>query len=562
MSVLSIFAPTSTDREYVAKLLNDLSPRNCDSSCHSLHDLLLNTTEITRKDLIPAISKLSTFLDQGHVDQAAVLASSLVNVPQRYFKAGDFKQTMSIFVSRPDLHSSKFAAPFLGLCEKSLTNEADIPLLIDDPMDLVPIASVGKNPMVTAFIVRVAQLVPALRVPFTFNGLIEQILPTIASNRSHLSLLQSLLSDPQSRQYFCDMGHIPSVVSALFDLAISSLATDVFRALLDPNDLLHLANIQKKMFELAVPKQLVVYMTMNDSSDETIQNAAICLADCLKYCRLESLPFHDSVLFELINSKPHIQNAFLYLFETIAVSNPHLFPKDETVVSHISVQTNPFALLFLSYLSYSCWRKSALDFSLLASLTGHNLSLALACATQRHVFFPNADIIAQSPENESNRAIACANCLFSGKGNIPKNALVHYISLFFDSHGNYRNPLIFPTTSVQRNEFYPESFLFWGKNEFNEINRARFINDTVTYDKSPNITIFDMPPDQAHVNLLEMNARTRNVMRDNDTWKARYEALEAEHAKLTKDYSRVEMELIESQCQHLLNLEAKSNEYA
>ncbi|OHS95561.1 hypothetical protein TRFO_10459 [Tritrichomonas foetus] len=561
MSVLSLFAPTSTDKEYLTKLINDMTPRNADTNCHSIQELLLNSKEITRKDLVPILSKMTTFIEQKSIEKATLIATTLVNNPNRFFKAGDFKQAMTAFISKPELQSSLFTPPFLGLCERSLLSESDIPLLIDDPMDLVPIASLSKDPMVTSFIVRVAQLVPALRVPFTFNGLIEQILPTISSNQSHLSLLASLLSDPQSRQYFCDMGHIPNVVTALFELNISTLATSVFRALLDPNDLLHLSLIQKKLIDMSVPKQLVVSMTMPDSTDETIQNAAVCLADCIKYYKLDQLPFQTNFLFDLINSKPHIQNAFLYLFETISISNPSLFPKDEEVVSHILPQNNPFALLFLSYLSYSCWRKSSLDFTQISSLTGHNLSLALACATQRHYSFPNAEILAQSPENESTRAIACANCLFSHKieqkGNLQRHFLVHYASQFFNMHGNDRNPII----GGHVNEYFPEAFLVWGRTEFSETNRGRLINETVTYDKSPQLDVFDLPPDQAHVNLLEMNARTRKVMRDNDTWKARYEALEAEHAKLTRDYSRVEMELIESQCQHLVNIESQLNEH-
>lgn len=586
MSVLSLFAPSSTDKEYLAKLINDMTPRNADSSCHSIKELLSTSPEIVRKDLIPLIAKMTTFVEQKSISQATLIATTLVNAPQKYFKPGDFKQMMSILISNPDLQNSAFTPPFLGLCERSLLNEHDIELMIDDPMDLVPIASLSKDPLITAFIVRAAQLVPALRVPFTFNGLIEQILPTIGSNPSHLSLLASLLSDPQSRQYFCDMGHIPNIVTVMFELNVSTMSKSVFRSLLDPSDLLHLGIIQKKLFELAVPKQLVVLMSMPDSTDETVQNSAICLADCIKYYKLESLPFQKNLLFDLIASKPHIQNSFLYLFETIAVSNPNLFPTDDEIVSKISPQNNPFALLFLSYLSYSCWRKSSLDISSLSSLTGHNLSLALACATQRHVFFPNSNIIAQSPENEANRAIACANCLFCANAKpdsdtdinsnanasadpqqrgLQRHILVHYASLFFSAHGNDRNPIITNSSqliSSQTNtaEYFPEAFLVWGRTEFSETNRGRLINETVTYDKSPQIEIFDLPPDQAHVSLLDMNARTRKVMRDNENWKTRYEALEAEHTKLTKDYSRIEMELIESQCQHLVNMETKSND--
>ena len=453
MSVLSIFAPSSTDKEYLSKLITDMTPRNADSCCHSIKELLSTSPEIVRKDLVPLVAKMTTFIEQKSVQQATLIATTLVNAQQKYFKPGDFKQAMSVLISNPELQNSSFTPPFLGLCERSLLTENDINLMIDDPMDLVPIASLSKDPLITSFIVRVAQLVPALRVPFTFNGLIEQILPTIGTNPSHLSLLASLLSDPQSRQYFCDMGHIPNLVTVMFELNVSTMAKSAFRSLLDPSDLLHLGFIQKKLHELAVPKQLSVLMSMPDSTDETVQNSAICLADCIKYYKLDSLPFQINLLFDLISSKPHIQNSFLYLFETIAVSNPQLFPNDDEIVNRISPQNNPFALLFLSYISYSCWRQSSLNINSLGSLTGHNLSLALACATQRHVLFPNANIIAQSPENEANRAIACANCLFCSnfesdtnsnsdpqQRSLQRNVLVHYSSLFFSSHGNDRNP--------------------------------------------------------------------------------------------------------------------------
>lgn len=569
MSVLSLFAPSSTDKEYIAKLINDMTLRNADTNCHSIQELLSSSTEIVRKDLLPLIQKMNTFIEQNSLDQATLIATTLYNARTKYFKPGDFKQLLSTLISNPKLQNSKFTPPFLGLCEKSLLTESDIPLMIDDPMDLIPIASLSKDPLITSFIVRTAQLVPSLRVPFTFNGLIEQILPTIPSNQDHLSLLASLLSDPQSRQYFCDMGHIPHIVTALFELNINTLVTSAFRSLLDPSDLLHLDLIQRKLQELLVPKQLAVSIAMPDSTDETIQNAAICLGDCIKYFKLEALPFQTDFIIDLINRKPHIQNAFIYLLETVAISNPHLFPQEEAIVSKINPQTNPFALLFLSYLSYTCWRKAVLDLNTVSALTGHNLSLALMCATQRHVLFPNAEIIAQSPENEANRALACANCLFcmkkseneQQKRGITRNVLVHYASQFFQLHGNDRNPIIINSTNTQStSDFYPEPFLVWGRSQFSETNRGRLINETVTYDKSPQLEVFDLPPDQAHLNLLEMNARTRNVMRDNENWKTRYEALESEHAKLTKDYSKIEMELIESQCQHLVNLEAKQSD--
>ena len=62
----------------------------------------------------------------------------------------------------------------------------------------------------------------------------------------------------------------------------------------------------------------------------------------------------------------------------------------------------------------------------------------------------------------------------------------------------------------------------------------------------------DISPDEAHANLLTLNNKANEILRDNDLWRAKYEALEHRHAAMMKDYSHLETQLIESKCQQMI----------
>ncbi|KAH0793343.1 hypothetical protein GPJ56_002753 [Histomonas meleagridis] len=557
MSVLSLFAPSATDQQYLAQLTKEITPRNSKDKCFQIKELFAKSNEITRKDLIPLLKKIESFLEQNAVDAAGEIASVLLTTKQTLFKESDFKQIMTIVLQNQGTQKSNFISPFLGLCEKSLNTESDVNSLLDDPLELVSFSSFTNDDLIISFIVRVAELTPRLRVPFVFAGLIEQILPTISTNEKHLSLLGSLISDQQARQYFIDMGHVSKFVKVLFDTGISNLSTSVFRSLLDSSDLIHLGLIQSQMFSLGIPKQLLISMTIQDSTDETAENAAICFGDCLKYYKLESLPFQMQILTGLLLARPKLTNSILYILENIANSNPSIFPTDEIILSNNEIQEKMIEFsLIVSYLSYEQKRVTKLDITKYKELKDHQLSLLLSCATQRKIYIEGADLIAQSPENEENRAIACANCIVTGKKGIQKNVCVHYAYQFFNSKRNKINPI----AGGESNEFFPQSFLVWGNEYFNPTNIGRIINETNVFQISKTLICFDVSPDQSHECLLQMNNKAKDILYENDEIKTKFDNLKIQHNKLIKKYSKVEMELIECRCQQMKNVDEEQNE--
>ena len=292
-------------------------------------------------------------------------------------------------------------------------------------------------------------------------------------------------------------------------------------------------------------------MSMQDSSDETVENAAICFGDCIKYYQLEEIPFQISFLIDLLISRPKLQNAILYILETLSISNPKLFPNDKYILTNQEILNNHFASLFISFLSIYTTRSTILNFNNLLNLKDHELSLLLACATLKGIFIEGADMIAQSPENEENRAIACANCIVSGKCSLPRKVYVHYSSKFFASSQDLINPI----SGGKTNNYFPESFLEWGSSYFSTTNRGKLINKTIKYSIQQPEEIFNVSYDQSHKDLIEINKRAKDLMHSNDLIKARYNALKDEHNKLIKDYSKLEIELIESRCQQMKKYE-------
>jgi hypothetical protein len=257
--------------------------------------------------------------------------------------------------------------------------------------------SLTHDPTVIPFLVKITQTIPELRVPFVSAGLIEQILPTIGSNCDHLALLSALVSEAQSREYFSEMDHFPKLISVLFESGVSYLATRAFRALLDSADVLNLNRLQERLYELNVPRQLALTISQNLLSDDSIQNAILCLADCIQDFPLSSLPFSVDVLIKIVVERPRLEKAVLYLFENLSISNPHLFPTDDIFQARSVMPRSPAFLLFMSYLAFDCHRRSTLDLSLFDIMRS---PLVLVLGIQRRLFLRQAVFLAQNQENE------------------------------------------------------------------------------------------------------------------------------------------------------------------
>jgi hypothetical protein len=543
MAILrDIFAPSASDQEFLSQLIREITPRNVDSSCQALAELLDSSQIVLPKDVVPLLAKLTTFIETAKIEAAATISQMLAHRRRAFFTAKELNPIMAALIANPDLHQTTFAAAFLAVCAKSLSN---VQQLVADPMDLAAFGALAANPMAALFLTRAAQLVPALRVKFVFDGLIEQILPTIGSNASHLALLGAVIADPLCRKYVLDMGHLRAIVDVFLSSDLNDLSTKILRVMLDPADLLHLNSVQKQLFELRLPNLLSE--KIRGGNDEMVMNAALCLGDCLQYYAVSRLEFELEPFVGLLKDRPAVQTAVLYLFENLAISNPELFPDDDTFLETLE---DPCTALFLSYLAYDCHHRSSLDLTRYRDLTGHALVLLLALGIQRRKYVEGADLWAQLPEDEVRRALACANVFLTGRAVLPKATLIHYASRFFADCANWTNPFV--AGSQAQSAFFPQSFLAWGANLFSFPNRGRLIHATATWAIAAPAPVHDISPDQSHAQLLDMNSRTSDVLRDNDLWQARYEALERQHAGLHTKFAEVKAQLIASRCEQLV----------
>jgi hypothetical protein len=341
------------------------------------------------------------------------------------------------------------------------------------------------------------------------------------------------------------MGHLRAIAAVVLESEVNNLSTKIMRVMLDPNDLLHLNEVQKQLFDMGFLGQLAEKVVRG--GEGTRVNAAVIVGDCLQYYAMASLPFEIAPFLNLLGEGPSVQTALLYLFENLAISNPELFPEDEAFLGKVS---EPVVILYLSYLAYDCHHRSSLDISLFRDMDGHGLLLLLAVGMQRRKYVDGADVWAQSPEEESRRQLACANCFITAREGLQKGMLVHYASLFFSNCASWTNP--YASGSQAQSEFFPQSFLAWGANLFSLVNRGRLIHATTKWSIGEPEPLYDISPDESHAQLLGMNGKTSDVLRDNDLWQARYEALERQHSGLQQKFADVKAQLIASRCQQLV----------
>lgn len=574
--VLNLFAPSSTDKEYISQLIKEITPKKCHDNCAGIHQLLQTSTEISRKDLLPLIEKGINFINDKN-DECANDIFSLI-LPEKFniFRSSDLTNLFSSILNNL---SSSVLPTILEICGRTLNTIDDLRNLVDDSLKIVPLASIASHPQIISFVIKVSQLDPSLRVPFVFAGLIEQIIPTIQTEKSHTQLLASLLCDPKSRQYFIQMGHIPKIIPLLFESEISNPATYVFRSLFSKMDLLNLPNLQQSIQTFDLTRQLALKMTQADISETTARNSILCIADSIRFCHLTSCPFAFQSIIDLFTARPTLRNAVLYLAETLEESNPHLIPLDETFLFQSSIKSDLFFALFMSFLSYDANRKSALDLSQYSITTIQSnspsiLPILLVVSIQRHILLDGVELLAQNPENEIIQALSCINCFICHSYPLPKSSLLHYgRKLFSNRQSIPLNPLdsLFSDipfdTNVKKldgfdifeNTFLPKIFVEVYESMFSEINIGKLLNDTKTFSTIQPFEIFDVNPEKSHQQLLEINRRANDIMKENIRWKAKFEALDAEHTKLVKDYSHIEMELIESKCQQLALMKPENN---
>ena len=74
MSVLSLFAPSASDQEYLSQLIRELTQKNVEEKCFRIKELLEKSDSILRKDLLPLLQKIEFFLNQDIIDAATDIA--------------------------------------------------------------------------------------------------------------------------------------------------------------------------------------------------------------------------------------------------------------------------------------------------------------------------------------------------------------------------------------------------------------------------------------------------------------------------------------------------------
>jgi hypothetical protein len=309
MSFLTdIFAPSTTDCDYFVHLVRDVSPGNVESMCEALSALLNSSSEITTDSALPLLAKLETFTKTGKIEAATLVVDLLAKCRQTFFRESQLHPFMEALIRDDALLYSKFTPPFLSLCTRSLAN---IHALVNDPFDLVTFGKFASEPFVSQFLIRAIQLIPDLKTRLVFDGLLECIMSAAVQNISVLELLSWIVDDPLVRQYIHDMHHIPSFGTVLFESNVSDSCLKVFRALLNPHDLVHLNSIQQQLFDFDVPRRLVETLATDHLSDEFIRNVSVCLADSIQYFPMEELPFSLDPLFSLLVRRAGVRTALL-----------------------------------------------------------------------------------------------------------------------------------------------------------------------------------------------------------------------------------------------------------
>ncbi|EAY08640.1 hypothetical protein TVAG_240010 [Trichomonas vaginalis G3] len=542
MSILGIFG-SSSDTEQATKLINGITAYNVDTGCNNLGNLLTTSQEINRKTLIPLLQHALNFLKSNNSEASSAIFYLFIRTENNYLKAGDLKNIIMYTSQNQSVYDTVAFPTLLDLCSRVVVTKEDLSELIENTMDLVSFASHASNQSVFRFISKVVSLDPSLRVPFVFAGLIEQIIPSIISDKSGARMLASLISDVQSRQYFFQMGHIPTLITAFFDSSMSTHIRGVFRALLSPDDLTNLHSLQSFLFSRDFPRQLLFNIFHGDISDESASNAAIVLGDCLQYYPLQNIPFKMSEFLETAAAKPSLRIPLLYVLESFAIANKDLMPSPLEILKFTKLHSDIFFELFCIYLCHSPDTKySEITFSQYENLTGRQLSQAIITATEFHCEFPNSEVLSQSLENECVAQLASINRLVTRKFNEKdRNLLVQNAVNFFSMQHEINSGTYLPL-------FFPREFIDWGKSEFSEIGLSRWMHSATQYEISDVTDVYDRIPDSSSVTVIEMSKMTNEVRKNNEKLRKTKERLikEAEESEMMR--GEAELDLIEAKC--------------
>ena len=535
--MLQIFAPTSTDDEYFRKLINGITPKNAEDQLAQISQLLTTSTTLSRKEVVPILDKVKLLIEANNIESSTNILYTFNRQDKIFFKSNELSSLFSFVISNQELHKTSILPPLFSISNKSVTTYEDLITLIPNPIDLAEFVPYASNQFVMSLIVKAAQLDPNIRVPLVFNGLIEQILPTINTNETHLSLLSLLITESKARKYFIDMGHVPRLLDALFHTNISATAANCLCTLLSKNDLTNLFNAQKIVYEDGTFNRLLDVIATPTIDDETVINALKCLENCIFCHKLSS--FDSKMILDLCARRPKVRGEALNLVEILAMSNPSLLFTDKDVIDIEELRNDKYFLLFLSFICYECHRSSILDLTKIEPTTMDEKVLLCILSIQRRKFYEAAAFQANDPNEPLIQCLAAVLCIITKRCGDKKS---NYIQLAIDL---FEKP--------PENAHFPKLFIYWGLTQFSKSKIGYWMKDTQTNVEMKTDSIFSRSPTEAADEVSFLNTTANNVILQSRRLRTHCQALEEEKKEAEEEYIEIEKELIDARCTQLTN---------
>ena len=535
--MLQIFAPTSTDDEYFRKLVNGITAKNAEDQLAQISQLLATSTTLSRKEVVPILDKVKFLIESNNIDSATNILYTFNRQEKVYFKSHELSPLFSFVISNQELHKTSVLPPLFSLSNKSVTTYEELIVLIPNPIDLSDFVPYASNQFIMSLLVKAAKLDPNIRVPLVFNGLIEQILPTINTNDTHLSLLSLLITESKARKYFIDMGHVPRLLDALFHTNISSTAANCLCTLLSKTDLTNLFSAQKIVYDDGTFNRLLDVISTPTVDDETVINALKCLENCIFCHKLSS--FDSKKILDICARRPKVREEALNLIEDLAMSNPSLVCTDKDVLEIEELRNDKSFSLFLSFICYECHRSSVLDLEKIEPSTQEEKVLQCILSIQRRKFYEAAAFQANDPNEPLIQSLAAILCLVTKRCRDKKSNYIQLAIEFFEK--------------PPENAHFPKLFIYWGLSQFSKSKIGYWMKDTQSNVEMKTDNIFSRSPTAAADEVSFLNTTANNVILQSRRLRTHCQALEEEKKEAEDEYIEIEKELIEARCSQLSN---------
>lgn len=515
MSRRNIFGSDSVDGNFVANSLGLITPKNCTGVLHDISDLLNTSDQIERANVLPALAKIEELLKENQNETAATLLSVFAHNSRSFFEPQDLHKLFELLIENSSLFTPSCISNLFILATKALEITPSLVLLIDSPLDLVPFFD-SFDRETAKFVFKIAKLEPSTRVPLVFGGLLEKLLPFITTDELQMELLGILVQNSQVRKYVIDMDHVPTIFSGVMEVKCTTCATNTFIFLLNRSDLTSFVAIQGILGEIGAVELFQNIVFDENSSDETIGNALLCLAECVRYHQIENI-YHQR-LIDVIGNHQNCIPHLLFFLESLSTGSPRIFDEiklNDTLLAHSAF--NPF----FSYLLYETTHKKM-------TVVG-DLGLELVYAIQTRQLHPNAGILSQERNDLDLQGLASMNCLVCHTYPIPICALIQSSIEFMERN---RLSTLTPPFSYP---FYPQSFLDWVSANFCTSTRHQWLSidqNTVRLDRT---IIFTKTPMDCHKETLAISQEAQRVNDEYQLLIAQIEAAQKEISKLQEE---------------------------